>query len=67
LALEIVGIVPVEEGSGVIRVEPDGLVVVLNGVVGLALAIVGIAPTVERYGVIRVEPDGLSPMGQNRP
>jgi hypothetical protein len=35
---------PVVERYGVIRVEPDGLVEVLNGAVVLALIIVGIAP-----------------------
>jgi hypothetical protein len=59
LALVIVGIAPVVERLGVIGVEPDGLVVVPNGAVGLALVIVGIAPVVERLGVIGVEPDGL--------
>jgi len=47
------------EFGGVIRVEPDGLVVVLNGAVELALGSVGEAPAVEGSGVIRVEPDGL--------
>jgi hypothetical protein len=47
LALVSVGIAPAVEGKRVIRVEPDGLVEVLNGAVVLALAKVGIAPVVE--------------------
>jgi len=48
-------------GFGVIRVEPDGLVEVLNGAVGLALFKVVEAPDDEGRGEIRVElePDGL--------
>jgi hypothetical protein len=37
------------EGLGVIRVEPDGLVEVLNGAVELALATVSIAPVREVF------------------
>jgi hypothetical protein len=50
LALVIIDIAPVVEGFGEIRVEPDGLVVVLNGAVGLALVIIGKAPVVEGLG-----------------
>jgi len=40
-------------------IEPDGLVEILNGAVGLAHASVGQAPVVEGIGAIRVDPDGL--------
>jgi hypothetical protein len=54
LALVSVGGAPVGEGLAVIRVEPDGLVDILDGTVVLALAIVGAAPRVEGLGEIRV-------------
>jgi hypothetical protein len=38
---------PVVEGLGIIRIEPDGLVVVLNGAVVLAAVGTGNAPVVE--------------------
>jgi hypothetical protein len=45
---------------GVIRVEPDSVVVVLNGAVVLTLAtVVNITPAEEGIGSIRVEPNGL--------
>jgi hypothetical protein len=44
---------PVAQGVGVIRVEPDRLIEVLNGSVVLALASVGGPPVAEGEGVIR--------------
>jgi hypothetical protein len=49
---------PVKDGNRVIWADPNGLVVVLNGVVELALAKVGIAPTVEGVCVTPSDPNG---------
>jgi hypothetical protein len=59
VGVETVGSVRVAaivEELGVIRVEPNGLIVVLNGTVGSALGIVGVAPAVADLRVIQVEP-----------
>ena len=55
MVLASVGEGPVAEGLGVIRVEPDGLVVVRNGAVVSALVVIGTAPVVEGFGVVRLD------------
>jgi hypothetical protein len=49
VALASVGGAPDVEGVGIIRVEPNGLVEVLNGAVELGLESVGTAPGEEGY------------------
>ena len=57
VAFGLLSEVPVAQGVGLIRVDPEGLVVVLNCAVILAFGTVSAAPVVEGTVVIRVEPD----------
>src|SRR5262249_4347911 len=50
-------------GFGVLRVEPDGLVVIRDSLVELPLLVVGDSPVVEGEGVLGVEADGLRVIG----
>ena len=55
----MVGRAPVVVDDGVLRVEADGLVVVLYRTLVLAKVVVGITPVVVGVGVLGVEADGL--------
>ena len=46
-------------GIGILRIEPYGLGVVVNGVVGLVLVVVYRTPAIVGIGMFRIEPYGL--------
>ena len=58
----VVGKAPVVVGSGVQRVEANGLVVVLYRTLVLTEVVVGQAPVVVGDGELRVEANGLVPV-----
>jgi hypothetical protein len=49
----------VVEGFGIVRFEPDGLVVILQRAVHVAFVAARSAPVVEGDGIVRLEPDGF--------
>src|ERR1039457_2062397 len=59
VALRLLGHSAIVEGTGVVRIELDGLVVVVDGAVVLAFVEVGVAAIGEGQGVVRIELDGL--------
>jgi hypothetical protein len=59
LALAFVGDATIEVGLEQLRIEPNGLSVVGNGLVKFTLLQVGVASVEVGRGVLRVEPDGL--------
>ena len=59
LAQAMVGRATARVGRGILRVESDGLVEVLDGTLVLAQAIVGEATVVVGHGILRVQLNGL--------
>ena len=59
LALVLVCRSPVDIGFGVFRIEPDGLIVVGNGLVDPAFPS-SAAPVGIGYGIFRIEPNGFA-------
>jgi hypothetical protein len=51
---------PIVEGVGMVRLEPDGLGVILQRAVQIAFSAARIAPVAEGGGMVRLEPEGAT-------
>src|SRR5437868_269697 len=64
VALQVVlGDTPIGKDEGMLRVEADGLVEVLNGLVVALQAVLGVAPMAKGDGMLRVQTDGFVVVG----
>ena len=57
--LSLPRIAPVVEGDGIVRLEPDRLVEILQRALYVAFVAPRNAPVVEGVGIVRLEPDRL--------
>ena len=59
VALHKISTRPVGVGQGIIRLQADGLVKILDGTLQLAKVIVSNPPVVVECGILRLQADGL--------
>src|SRR5664280_642671 len=59
VALHKISTRPVGVGQGIIRLQADGLVKILDGPLQLAKVVVSNPPVVVEFGILRIQADGL--------